>query len=130
VLLLLLHPEVANRSCESCHVWLYDEKTGRIDAAQDGTPLKRPRVGILSVPPCKQPKRSCPKGTPEDTRSLTAANEKAYRHYLECRATNQWPDDALVRRHAGIIFSLEQQVERARQERLTTLIEATLGLPR
>jgi hypothetical protein len=113
-----------------CHEWLYDEKTGSIDRTQDGTPLKRPSAGVVSVPPCRQPKGSCPKGTPEAKKSLTPQNEKCYRHYLECQATGQWPEDAIVRRHAGILSNLEQHVERMRQQRLVTLFELQMGMPR
>jgi hypothetical protein len=126
VRLLLLHPKVAHRDCAQCCEWLFDEKTGCIDTTQDGKPLRRPKTGVLSQPPCRQKNGSCPKGTPENSRALTPHNEKAYRHYLRCKALGNFPDDAIVHLHAGLIREVEEQVERANQEKLFALLEAAL----
>jgi len=128
MMLLLLHEEVSSRDCQMCQEWLYDEKTGAIETAKDGEPLKRPAAGVVSVPPCRQPKNSCAKGTPEAKRSLTPQNEQCYRHYLRCKATGHWPKDALVWRNAGLIRTVEDQVERLEKKSLRMLLEAALRI--
>jgi hypothetical protein len=125
-MLLLLHPEVSSRDCQMCQKWLYDEQTGAIETTKDGQPLARPASGVVSVPPCRQPKNSCPKGTPEAKRSLTPQNERCYQHYVRCKATNHWPRDPVVCRNAGLIRTVEDQVERLEQKNLRLLLEAAL----
>lgn len=61
-------------------------------------------------------------------KSLTPQHEKTWAHYKRCRATVQWPDDDLVREHAGILSTLEQQVESMRHERVVALLSASLGM--
>ena len=125
-MLILNHPEVAHRSCQDCQEWLYNEKTGAIDSTADGKPLRRPAKGFVSVPPCRQKENGCPKGTPEHPKSLTRQNQKAYAHYLQCKATGQFPDDSIVKYHAGLIREVEEYMDEARQERLEKLLEAVL----
>lgn len=69
-----------------------------------------------SPPECRTPK-GCPKGTPEKSKALSSSNQLAYQHYLECKATGQWPDDAIVRRNAAVIREVEDYAERL-QKRL------------
>jgi len=126
-MLILLHPEVAYRDCTHCQEWLYEDSGSAAQHPRTGEPLRRPPG---NRPLCRIPGKSCPKGTPEAQKSFTPQNEQCYRHYLECKATNQWPDDPLVRRHAGLIRRLEEQVDRVRHERLAALLGATLGFSR
>jgi hypothetical protein len=107
VLLILRHPEVAFRNCDDCQRWIYDHKTGR-RATSRGQPIPRPAKSRL---PCDV-QDGCAKGSPNGQRELTKANWQAYLHYLESRATGTFPDDALVRRHAAIIRSVEDAVGR------------------
>ena len=67
-----------------------------------GDPIRRP-PGVST--PCRTP-AGCPKGTPEAMKSLTPQHEKTWTHYTKCRATGQWPDDELVREHAGLFKQL------------------------
>ena len=83
-----------------------------------GDPIRRP-PGVST--PCRTP-AGCPKGTPEAMKSLTPQHEKTWTHYTKCRATGQWPDDELVREHAGLLSSLEQQIVAMRHERLLKLL--------
>lgn len=126
MLLLKRYPQVARRDCQKCHEWLYNEKTGAIDTTQDGKPIRRPPKGIVSVPPCRQKENGCPKGTPENPKTLTRQNQKAYAHYLQCKATGQFPDDPIVKYHAGLIREVEEFIEEARHEHLEKLLEAVL----
>ncbi len=125
---MLLHPEVANRDCGHCQQVLYNEKTGAVEKnPRTNEPIKRPP---MAKTPCRIDGLGCPKGTPEAQKTLTPQNDKCYRHYIGCKITGQWPDDAIVLEHAILIRRIEEQVERMRQERLTMLLEATLGIPR
>ncbi len=54
----------------------------------------------------------CPKGTPENPKSLSPKNEQAYQHYRECRAVGVWGDDPIVRQNAAVIRSLEDMRKR------------------
>jgi hypothetical protein len=92
-------------------MYVYDEATGR--------PYENPpRSGRLVVrpqgthPPCRIAGVGCPRGTPESPLELSTANQVAWRHDRECRATGQFPDDPLVRRNAAIIREVEDAFER------------------
>ncbi len=66
-------------------------------------------------PPCR-PQRGrkfvgCPKGTPEEPRSLSRKNQAAYWHYLQCSATGCFPDDPIVRQNAALILQAERLVD-------------------
>lgn len=58
--------------------------------------------------------KGCPKGTPENQRSLWPENEDCYEHYQECVAVNQFPDDPLVRQNARIIRDVLDTIKRQR----------------
>ncbi len=111
--LILFHPFVAFRDCEHCQQYLYWE-----DGEEIGQPVKRGdnlvKRNIGSLPPCRTPK-GCPKGSPEEPKTLTEKNQAAYQHYRECRATGQFPDDAIVRQNATTIRQLEDARERRDQ---------------
>ena len=114
VLLQLLHPEVADRDCDHCLKYLYDEKTGEPikSRKKDGSLRKRDSS-------CPSPCRTsvgCKKGTPENSRALNRTNREAWEHYQECRAVGAFPDDPVVRRNAALIREAEQIHERIRDE--------------
>lgn len=99
--LLLYRPELANRDCQLCLQYAYTD---------DGPSLYRGQLRrrvFTEKPDCRTPK-GCPKGTPERPETLSPANQLCYNHYLRCRATGQWPDDALVAYHARILAAVEQ----------------------
>lgn len=82
-------------------------------------------------PPCDR----CPK-VPDDAPAkhwdyaveLSQRNERVYRHYLECKAVGSFPDDPIVRRHAGIIRRVEDAAaNREVVEKLDTL-SALMGV--
>jgi hypothetical protein len=116
-MLELYHPLVARRDCGHCQKFQYDEETGQ--------PTRDERaVGALgeddlwyrrSPAPCRLP-QGCPKGTPEEPHSLSARNRLAWQHYQECKATGNFPQDAIVSRNAGIIGRLETAYDRQQNE--------------
>lgn len=91
------HTAYARRDCTSCLKWWYDEDTGEIVESR-GEPQLRP---LYALPMCRTV--GCPKGTPEDPATLTPRGWMAYRHFLDCDATNSFPDDPIVKRNARFI---------------------------
>ncbi len=128
VRLALLHPTVAFRSCEHCLRFFYDEKTGKTEDSRrpgpNGEKVPRER-GSNEPAPCRNPNNpdGCPKGTPENPKSLSPKNLEAFEHYQRCKAVGRFQDDPIVEDHAALIHQAEQQVERKRQsDFLTQLI--------
>jgi len=89
------YPELARRSCDLCQKWWF--KTDGSVVHSGGKPQLR-----QDKPPCRE-RVGCPKGTPENQRTLNKANAWAWKHFCECRAIGQFPDDAIVRKNARII---------------------------
>jgi hypothetical protein len=122
-MLILHHPEVADRDCRVCQRYLHEESGAICLRPRTNEPIPRP-PGVST--PCRTPV-GCPKGTPEAQLSLTPQNRKVYEHYLQCKAVGRFPDDPLVERHAGIIRQLEDAAERQRHKDLAGLLAAALG---
>ena len=108
MVLLLAHPEVARRSCEHCQRVIYGD---------DGRPMRNP-VGdeipraAANPPPCRT-HVGCPKGTPEQARTLDARNERFYRAYQRARLTGRWPEDEWFLALATDCYQIEETVRRA-----------------
>lgn len=115
--MLINNPLVAGRSCEICLKMQFDENTGKIviHPPHTGEPVRR-----IGKPPC-QTFVGCAKGSPTAGKELTARNWQAYKHYKECEAVGQFPDDAIVRRNAAIIKSIEDTARRREQIQLAGL---------
>jgi hypothetical protein len=122
-----LHPEVAGRSCDDCKKHIYNEETGVRQEWPKGSgkPMPRPKG---TFPPCGYGATKCPKGSPEAGKEWTAENRLAYQYHLECKATGQFPDDAVVRRNAGIIQRIMEQIDRGRFKRMEDLLLASIGV--
>lgn len=108
-----VHPEVAGRDCDECQEFAFDETTGKKQFRDAGELFPVLRGG--APPPCRTGK-GCPKGTPEEPRTLSTKNLLAFIHYTECKAVGVFPDDPIVRQNAGIIRSLEDMMDRYRQD--------------
>ncbi len=106
VWLELRHPEVSRRDCEHCREWWYKED-GTI-AEKAGKPLRRLPGAVV---PCET-KAGCPKGSPQDSLSLSQKNLAAYEHFLDCRAVYRFPEDPIVTEHARLITEVIQRHER------------------
>lgn len=126
-MLLLRHPALCALSCQTCQTYLIEDDYTVQRRKGDNAPLKRPAG---TFPPCRYSDRgmSCPKGTPEKLRTLSERNELAYSFHKECRAIGQFPDDAIVRRNAGIIEEAERFITEARQGRIEQMLAAFLGI--
>lgn len=124
--LLILHPQVATRSCEDCQQHVYDEKTGRRQEHR-GEPVKRPKG---TFPPCGYGPDKCPKGNPKAGRELTLKNWLAWEHFQECNATGQFPDDEIARTNARLIRGVLDEIERNEQQLMRMMLEASLGIKR
>jgi hypothetical protein len=128
VAMILHHPEVP--TCKDCQEWMYDKewkKTLRLQIGPDGElarlPLRR-RKGDPT--PCP----TCPKshdGQPHPEKELSRKNAAAWRHYMECKATGQFPDDAIVRHNAALIRWIEESADRSNQRMIPSLLIAALA---
>lgn len=49
--------------------------------------------------------------TREHAIKLSSKNEQALMHYLECKATNSFPDDPIVKRNAAYIAPIVNAAE-------------------
>lgn len=101
----LTNPRLARRSCESCQTWWYREQTGLVILQADGSKL--PRFGPTM---CQTP-MGCPKGTPDNPKTLNKANRWAWRHFRDCEAVGVFPADPIVMRNAVVIRQVMQAVE-------------------
>jgi len=117
-----MHPEVANRDCNDCIKYVYEE-----DGPQNGErktwrgqPLERPPG---TVPLCRREGCKCPKGTPENPVTLTAASQKALLFYRRCKLTGQWPDDEIVMEYS---IALEELMQGIKQQRMADSITCSL----
>ena len=117
--LILLHPDVAARSCDDCRKFLYhDRGPGEFGprVERSGKPCARPK-GLK--PPCSW----CPKIPPGDepvpanAQDLSEKNLAALLHYRECRAVGEFPADGIVARNAALIRAAEDAAERVTQVR-------------
>jgi chromatin segregation and condensation protein Rec8/ScpA/Scc1 (kleisin family) len=138
--LILLHPVVAERSCEDCRKWWYDDawKDGRqvwstriIGQEKVEQHAKSPaeRAELMEKvcrrpldPKTKEPKtpcEHCPKVSPQEAHRhvLNKRNEQAYRFYLESEAvdfrnlTQETASDEIVMRNFRIIKSVRSRAE-------------------
>jgi hypothetical protein len=94
--LLTLYPSTAGITCESCQKFWMDPIDGTY-AKRDGVRLERPEGSLL----CEV--GTCPAGDPNANRRLNRKNLMAYRHYLECYAVGDFPEDPIVRNNARLI---------------------------
>lgn len=91
------YPWLSSTSCDFCKKYWYDPQEDYTARDKDGSP--RLREGVLLC----ETASGCPKGTPENNKSLNTRNRQAFKHYLECETTNRFPPDPIVKRHAVVI---------------------------
>ena len=117
--LALEHPEVADRSCDDCRKWMYDD-AGNVAKRRDTRGIELPILRPAAVPtPCYR----CPKTEGNQVRTsfnavmMTETGWQTYRHYRECAATLSFPDDPIVTRNASLIRSVLDSAERSTETR-------------
>lgn len=101
--------------------WVYGE---------DGEPAELPLgsgnkwLNEHCLTPCGEcPK--IPKGAPKDRRYAIEPTErswKIYQHWRECRAVGHFPEDGLVKRHASILQSIQDELDAQPMAQLTQLL--------
>jgi len=106
---MIEHPQLAMLPCSECQQWVHDLKTGK-PTLYGGQKVKQHPSG----PPCVQEPGICPKGKPGES-DLTDQNERVWQHFRQCRATGEFPDDGIVKRHAAILEPIVAGAERRRQ---------------
>lgn len=110
VVLDLTAPEIARRSCADCQKFWY-LSSGEVQIRNStGEKELRPEFALTS---CRT-EFGCPKGTPENQRSLNTANGWAWRHFRLCDASGSFPVDAIVQNNAKVIRSAIKEVESQR----------------
>lgn len=113
VVLDLTAPKIARRSCADCQKFWY-LSSGEVQIRNStGEKELRPE---FALPSCRT-EFGCPKGTPENQRSLSTANGWAWRHFRLCDASGIFPDDAIVQNNAKIIRSAIKEVEASRTKK-------------
>lgn len=133
VYLILMHPTVARRPCETCIAYMHNDRGAHFGeiVTRAGQPVPRPR-GV------KTPCRVCPKippgaePRPANAVDLSESDLQSWEFYRECKAVNSFPADPLVRYAAAEFRAVEETVERARarqdQQRITlNVISAIKG---
>lgn len=126
MLLLWRHPKWASRSCEECKRWVYDDQGDKVLKTQQDPetgrflplPMARPPGSPLECARCPKIPVSeyphyDPRRAPEVACEMDAQCWQIYHHYQECKAVGHFPEDPLVRRHAGIIRGVEEAVAHA-----------------
>ena len=76
------------------------------------------RTPCSACPKIPHGKKACPASAVE----LSAKNLLFLRRYFEWKATGQFPDDAIVRRNAGLIRRAEEDFERRQQRYANELL--------
>jgi hypothetical protein len=119
-MLVLSHPEVAYRSCEDCLLHVYKHDTGKRETDRAGNPVlrgsgKAPCQATIGAPR-EVRERICAKISPDSDVGLNEKNQRAYEHYLECRATGVFPDDPIVKHNARLIRQMTDIHESGRME--------------
>lgn len=113
---------IAARSCEDCQKFMYLDVPGKPPATE---PFMRGGLPVLrspsQKPPCRYSDTPCPKGTPENQRTLSPLNVQVLEHYRECQATGQFPDDRIVRMNAGIIAETMRRLDQQRQQMMAII---------
>ena len=102
------NPRLARRDCGDCKKYWYAE-SGLVILNSDKSKMLR------DGPTACETKAGCPKGTPENQRTLMRCNLWARLHFDGCVATGNFPDDAIVTKNARIIRSVLES-HRARTE--------------
>tara|TARA_R110000803_G_scaffold123407_1_gene191320 strand:- start:3150 stop:3815 length:666 start_codon:yes stop_codon:yes gene_type:complete len=92
VTLHLNYKDLLDTPCSVCCKYIYDPRSGEFAMMGNKRARRQPEDVLL----CKT-REGCPKGTFDNPLSWTDKERQVYRHDLECRKANQWPDDPIVK---------------------------------
>ena len=110
--LILLHPQILNRSCASCQHWLFDDDHHLI--LRLGQPIARPPGSPTPCWKCVKKSPHAARGLERDLPETASALELYYR--LRATGGGCLSDaqrcDPLLARHMAIIDALVRQAER------------------
>lgn len=127
--MLFEQPKLACRSCDDCEKYEYDEDgdqvkewDGKIELPVLRLPHNPPVCWACDKVPDKVRQLKQRHVTRADAINLTERNKLVYLHYRECRAVGVFPDDPIVRRHAGIIRDIQDNNDAYRIEKISTLL--------
>lgn len=112
VILDLTDTKLASRSCTDCQKYWYQSNGLVLIRNSTGEKELRPE---FALPSCRT-EFGCPKGTPENQKSLNVSNEWAWRHFRQCEVLGQFPDDDIVRYNTRVIRQAIQKAEQIRKE--------------
>lgn len=125
--MVLLHPEIAGRSCAECQQWLFDDAPDKFAGKpfeRRGVRIPRPSASRPLCFACPKQRPDTPDGarSPETAVEMSAAGWRAYWHYKECRAVGVFPhEDPIVRATAMICREVEEMVAEVRRIKLGVL---------
>lgn len=116
-----------DRSCDDCRKWIYTDE-GEVSTDNHGKPhVRHPRMPLPCALCAKIPddvKKERGRAVSwRDAIDLSEKNLRAYHHYQKCRAIGRFPDDELVARHAVIIKSVFDELQRHEDAQLLSLIK-------
>jgi hypothetical protein len=115
---LLRHPEIANRSCETCKQWQFNDRDGLTGKKGEIAERAGHKLRRIGPPPCK----TCPKESPEKAHEheLNDRNYKTLELFYAARAMNcsnlsdDLKRDAILQRNFSIIDRIVRTYESER----------------
>lgn len=123
VILDRLDHRLANRSCEDCQTYWYQDNGLVLLRNSTGEKELRP---MFALPSCRT-EFGCPKGTPENQKSLNIANQWAWRYFQACEVTSSFPDDDIVRYNARVIRKAIEKAEKLKTNRMAKIATGFIG---
>jgi hypothetical protein len=120
----LSHPEIADRTCEECIFWSWND-SGKGMGTKKNLRAGKPYPRGNAPPPCYK----CPKsrdGKPNPAAELLPQNWRAYRHFQQVKVdtTGVLPRDRIVIRNCAVIQQVLDQLERVHR----IAMQAMLGM--
>ena len=113
-MLRMRHPAFYGLSCDDCAKWMH---TDGVVSRRHGLPVARPQGTVLPCFKCPKLAHTADKRR-EEAQEPTERSRRIIRHYLECKAVGAFPDDPLVRWHAGMIRDAEESLGSSRLDGL------------
>jgi hypothetical protein len=113
VSLILLHPQLLERTCERCQTWLYDDRHQIVRRL--GQPVRRPADALLPCWKCPKQNPAAAAGCQRDLDRIA----RTVRLYFEVQATagrclsDRQAADRLLARHLAIVGVVVRRVTAA-----------------